>query len=281
MKRFILFAFVMILSLTIVKAQEMDMITSKQAIDYFKSQGRDTLYAALQVQAMEIAGQPGLAINFANGTSTFWMIMSKSRDTSDHLGYIDVIYSIFGEMMLEPEFDDQIDFQTIQEIPLDFANSSETAKAIAKSTELTDFYNKNKDSLYMKQLSVILSPVDELLNWQCFYYVSEENNAGCIYDAYTLNNVGCTILATRIEEVAKKALKSFPNPANDFVTIELPISGNADVTVYNQLGNRVKDIKTHIDKFLNICISDLQNGIYTVRIMSGNNVYTQKIVVAR
>lgn len=77
---------------------------------------------------------------------------------------------------------------------------------------------------------------------------------------------------------------AFPNPAKDFVSITLrdAVSGNAEIAVYDLLGNVVKKFSSVMNagtrfeqKF---SVADLPAGIYPVRITSGKKQWLTKIV---
>jgi hypothetical protein len=93
---------------------------------------------------------------------------------------------------------------------------------------------------------------------------------------------------TGVEVYDSKGLSIFPNPASGEVTItietsgekELPLSG-WDLEIYapnmmlKEKKTRLKDNKTFINT------SGWQEGIYMVRVKSGKNLLTGKLVVKR
>ena len=70
----------------------------------------------------------------------------------------------------------------------------------------------------------------------------------------------------------------YPNPANDFVNINLPDnSGNVHVTIYNMTGTVVRNISiTNNSNKINV--SDIASGVYTVVINDGNKIVTEKLI---
>jgi hypothetical protein len=94
---------------------------------------------------------------------------------------------------------------------------------------------------------------------------------------YTSNGVGTTEVNAMYNFIA------YPNPADDFIFLEvnLPQSQNVEVRIYDINGKsislntiRYNGVKS-IEK---IDISQIENGIYTLKVMSSNQVYFQKIV---
>ncbi len=86
-----------------------------------------------------------------------------------------------------------------------------------------------------------------------------------------------TCYITKVEEiVAPKANAIYPNPTHGSFTIQLAEESN--VNIYNMLGQTV----TCLDKVSGIQSIDLshaQKGLYFVKIQSGNNIETQKLIV--
>lgn len=70
----------------------------------------------------------------------------------------------------------------------------------------------------------------------------------------------------------------FPNPANNFITLEN--AAGADITVYNITGQEVMNLTaTQANQTLNV--SGLSEGLYVVRVANGNEVATCKVSVVR
>ena len=125
-------------------------------------------------------------------------------------------------------------------------------------------------------------------------FVSYEFEAGShvfewIYDKNKSGNAGSdcawidditfprTCYITKVEEiVSPKANAIYPNPTHGSFTIQLAEESN--VHIYNVLGQTV----TCLDKVSGIQPIDLshaQKGLYFVKIQSGNNIETQKLIV--
>lgn len=75
---------------------------------------------------------------------------------------------------------------------------------------------------------------------------------------------------------ALAAVKVYPNPANEVVTIAMPNLKQANVTVYNLAGAVVKTAIIGAEPTLTI--ADLNNGIYIVEVVQGNEMFRTKLV---
>ncbi len=88
--------------------------------------------------------------------------------------------------------------------------------------------------------------------------------------------------STAISDVEqfKQELKVYPNPASDRVTISLP--GNtyqAEVSVYNTSGQL---IQSHIlQQTGTFDIQQLKEGIYLLRVVAGQEIFTSRLLIAR
>ncbi len=105
----------------------------------------------------------------------------------------------------------------------------------------------------------------------------------CTPPFYLFENIPtANTLVTNLEnELALKAISVFPNPANDFVSIDF---GNltfpeAELSLYNSLGMKVveKDIQ-NADKTI-LKVNNLKPGIYTLRIKTSQFTVEKKVVV--
>ena len=79
-----------------------------------------------------------------------------------------------------------------------------------------------------------------------------------------------------------KPLKTsiYPNPAQDIVTIENPLSGVASITFYDVFGRSIRkcllnDVKTAIN------VSNFENGIYFYIVQFGKNETKGKLIISR
>lgn len=80
-------------------------------------------------------------------------------------------------------------------------------------------------------------------------------------------------------EADNSNLQVYPNPAVDGnVTVAVADGEMAQVAVYNSAAQLVKSVAT-AESTLTLDVSDLQAGIYYVRVTTADKAYTQKLVV--
>jgi hypothetical protein len=69
----------------------------------------------------------------------------------------------------------------------------------------------------------------------------------------------------------------YPNPANNLITIKLGTGEMANFTISNQLGQEVMHGRLSEQK--NIDVSNLSEGIYTVKLFNSNQIETRKVLI--
>lgn len=84
---------------------------------------------------------------------------------------------------------------------------------------------------------------------------------------------------TSVEDHAQAAVRVYPNPAADFVTIAADANIN-NVEVFNMAGQMVLSVDAN-DVTTTINTTSLAKGLYTVRINTVNGTVNQRIAVAR
>ncbi len=93
----------------------------------------------------------------------------------------------------------------------------------------------------------------------------------------TINDIIVDFIAG-INSVATKISVS-PNPTNGIVTVSLPELVNANLTVSDISGKLLKNYSiSNTQKSVSIDLSDLNSGLYFVKIISGQNTYNQTVV---
>lgn len=71
----------------------------------------------------------------------------------------------------------------------------------------------------------------------------------------------------------------YPNPVHDIITINTDINESMRIEIYNNAGQQVKQIKRdNANEDVSIDLSDLNNGMYVIRIISDNYNQTKKII---
>ncbi len=90
-----------------------------------------------------------------------------------------------------------------------------------------------------------------------------------------------------IESIVKKEAECYPNPANDKLTIRLPESGDiASIHIFSPQGGIVYSMRGNhslnaIDSTTIDLPHTLSNGIYTMKIIVSNTIYTSRFVISR
>ena len=82
---------------------------------------------------------------------------------------------------------------------------------------------------------------------------------------------------TGIEEIENENIRIYPNPANDFINIEINDNhnGNFNISIYNSLG--IKVMETSNENTINI--EDLPSGMYFINVTTENLNKTKKIII--
>ncbi len=110
------------------------------------------------------------------------------------------------------------------------------------------------------------------------------NNIGAFKSYFYIDNVQlyeCDSLVG-IDELPENPVRIYPNPAQDFVSIDIPGNyQNPQLSIYNLTGQLISQ-KQLIQPTTQIPISELGNGMYIFVIRNGDKVIgRQRVVVAR
>lgn len=114
------------------------------------------------------------------------------------------------------------------------------------------------------------------------YYIKDANGNKFIeadgdYGSEGHNLFSITKTMTAVESVAQESLKVYPNPANDYLTVEGEMTS---VEVYNTIGQCLLS-KTVNGNSTRINLSEFNNGIYLLRVNNNGEVVTRKFSVNR
>ena len=95
-------------------------------------------------------------------------------------------------------------------------------------------------------------------------------------------DANCAVFSVTFDNSISEANKTqtivYPNPSKDVVTFENV--DNSDIYIYNTLGQLVKKVNNVMGK-TQVNVSDLNNGVYIVRIQNGTDVQTKKIQIIK
>lgn len=115
--------------------------------------------------------------------------------------------------------------------------------------------------------------------FETVYFYCQAFNAFWDFGSFTpFTTVNCSVLETNDFESNK--LQLYPNPANDKLNIQLEAtSTNYQVAIYNSLGSVVFENSNQSNATTIIDISELNSGIYFVKITdSENNIYQKRLL---
>ncbi len=114
----------------------------------------------------------------------------------------------------------------------------------------------------------------------CFQYCIKIN-ANVVYPNATGSCTSLKITGIMKERDTKIALNILPNPTKGIVNVELgTLNENTNLHITDMLGNMVKQIKVQNSQFT-IDVSDLNEGIYNISIISNEGVVNKRIVIIR
>ena len=105
-------------------------------------------------------------------------------------------------------------------------------------------------------------------------YVIETGEAEVIDDDVL---VEVELVISSIGENAYSKINIHPNPANDKVIINASVAINK-VIIYNNMGQLVKEVNTN-STLLNLNVSDLENGVYYMKVFSADQLVTKKMLI--
>lgn len=91
-------------------------------------------------------------------------------------------------------------------------------------------------------------------------------------------NADCSV---GIDNSALLALQIYPNPGNEFVNVQIPPNGKQTlIEIFDATGNLVKAINSNVS-LTRIETGDLSNGIYFMKVDSGENTLSKNFVISR
>jgi len=157
------------------------------------------------------------------------------------------------------------------------ANSTIQSAILKYNVNSSTFTNVTMYVSGSKQKGVI--PKQEVGDTILFSITATDNYGGSKTSSY-----GTYIVAdaTGIRDLTFKDATLYPNPASEELTISLQdYSGKINVQIYSIIGSLVYSEKTTINNSHKISLSEIESGIYFVKIEYGKNTDTQKIIIKK
>jgi len=81
-----------------------------------------------------------------------------------------------------------------------------------------------------------------------------------------------------VEEMATKNITVRPNPATDNFTIDLTDNSNAQIELYNLVGQVVYSDNVQ-NQTVNVNVSSLNSGVYMLKVTQNGKVFTSKVII--
>ncbi len=78
--------------------------------------------------------------------------------------------------------------------------------------------------------------------------------------------------------LSNNMLKLYPNPANNYINVFLDTENGYTISIFSTTGQMVRQLKSSNTGVTTINISDLQKGVYIVKVKSGNTVLTSRFI---
>jgi hypothetical protein len=281
MKKYLLILFVIFTSVNSLKSQTYDLITARDGYTALIN-GVDGLKAGADLIAVQGMYYPGTAfdLNILDGTTSLWLFNFKSKDTSDHTLYIYIVFSVSGQYGFQLQEDKETDARVLQTLSDNWLNTDKFAAEITKNTELFKFHNDNSTLIAQEMMILMNDNESKIDNWVAMILLIDEDMMACRYNATTLEFIECKVPSS-VSELLSKSTLLFPNPANNFINIELPFSGEINLKIYDINGNIVKTQNMNTDGKIMLNTSDMNVGVYNAVINGSGNTISKKVIIAR
>lgn len=111
-----------------------------------------------------------------------------------------------------------------------------------------------------------------------------ENTSSLMIQSVGLNLTSPSLVLNEIcsvssQDIIKEKLKVFPNPATNYLNIEVPngLMHSASLFIYDVRGQLVKSINDY--DFSLIDVSDFSVGMYFIEIHTGDTIYNGKVII--
>lgn len=105
------------------------------------------------------------------------------------------------------------------------------------------------------------------------YTVTASNEWDCMGESDEFSAVYTSILESDFSDV-----KIYPNPANDFVTIE-NVNGITNIQIHDLSGKLVLDKQNNLNGNNRLDVSDLQTGVYLVSVVNEDAIHTIRLTI--
>lgn len=163
-------------------------------------------------------------------------------------------------------------------------SASVVFKFSGEPSELCNSYNFGIDNT-TDDLQILAAEIDSTCNITPLIVTVGNTGFGSSTTEYYVSNDFCLYIAS-INETTSVDLNIYPNPANDFVNIELGNLKNEDlqnavIVVYDMTGKKVFEKQLNNSSIEKISTADYAAGLYTIIIANSNNILTKQRVIVQ
>ena len=191
----------------------------------------------------------------------------------------------------EPNGYDVYDYLKVFWVPADTVYEASTSKPYYAheeySTNILTWENSLLMTYYVFQdtydgaESVTIANEPNTLKKLVFVWVNDGSN-GSSHGAI-IDNISITLAASGLADAESGAIKAmiYPNPAKDKATLSLTgLTANAKIIVSDLQGRiiQTEDLQAGTETY-ELNTSNYASGVYYIRILCGNNVNTQKLII--
>ncbi len=166
--------------------------------------------------------------------------------------------------------------------PLDLPSSAYYIVATFFSNAGANLIRVGNDASFQQRAGAVLMYVVDDARWFTGFSGSRNLNAP-LFRAITCPDATCQTFPFSVEERELKGVNVYPNPASEFVSVELSgLDGGYDLRLYDLGGREVKFesvVKNSAVGTHRINVSDLANGLYVLEVSQGNAVKKFKLSV--
>lgn len=84
---------------------------------------------------------------------------------------------------------------------------------------------------------------------------------------------------TKVEDMQDKTINVYPNPASSVVTLQLADNSQANVQLFNLVGQVVMSEQVNGQDQVTLNVNNLNSGVYMLKVNQAGKVYTSKLIV--
>lgn len=303
MNKFITLMIFLMLSLTIsANAQFLEKFAAYEGLDSARNsvsqvgyENPKLLLVLTSNDSLSFSGIPiSVVFDMNTGKSEVWIyVFADAADTTKIIGII-TFNTVLGFVTYPFGLEDFDIKELITEFKyLDdviWNNSDFFAEKIRSNTEYNEFY-ENHQPLSKFQIALAVNTFFQTLNWGEAYWLLQMEGKGENHECSVHSLLGTTdcntITSVALNEIMKEYLKVFPNPASDYINIDLPeISDNQEIVfyIYDLNGNEIDIFKRPGDsKQVHFSLSqkEYSNGIYYIRYSINNQQYSIPFIIEK